>query len=126
MKIIHCNGIKIEQLKKCKKTTPKEAISSFIKSEEKNIQYVCSENENENEGDFLACHFHPFVEAVHLAYSDHLPLAISPDMIWYLITSGVSIHINKNAEHLRHTFVNHEGKEKIEIRPNWLIAKLLK
>ena len=59
---------------------------------------------------------HPFVQAVHLAYSDHLPLIISPDMIWYLISSGFATHINKHSERLRNTFVNHEGKKTIRIR----------
>ena len=59
---------------------------------------------------------HPFVEAVHQAYAQHLPLIISPDMIWYLITSATAIHINKNSEELRYKFVSHEGKKTIEVR----------
>jgi len=37
-------------------------------------------------------------------------------MIWYLIASVASVHINKNAEELRSTFVSHMGKEIIKIR----------
>ena len=31
-------------------------------------------------------------------------------MIWLLIAQGVALHINANAEALRHRFVAHEGK----------------
>lgn len=54
---------------------------------------------------------HPFVEAVHMAYAQHLPLVISPDMIWYLISSGVAKYINAHAEQVRNKFVDHEGKK---------------
>ena len=58
---------------------------------------------------------HNFVEAVNTAYDKHLNLTLSPDMMWLLIAQGVSQHINNNAEELRHQFVTHEGKEKIEV-----------
>ncbi len=59
---------------------------------------------------------HSFLEALHLSYSDHYPLIISPDMIWLLIAQGVAEHINQNAEELRHNFVAHEGKKEIIVR----------
>lgn len=59
---------------------------------------------------------HPFVEAVDFAYSHHVPLTITPDVIFYLITSATAVHINQNAEKLRKTFVNHEGKKELEVR----------
>ena len=43
---------------------------------------------------------HPLMQAVHLAFYDHLPLILTPDIIWYCISSAVGIHINKNAEEL--------------------------
>ena len=117
MKTIRCNDIKIEELKNIDriKTTPKQSTSRFIKADEKQIKFVGSEFAADD-GIFLSSSLHPFVEAARMAYSDHLPLVISPDMIWYLITSGAAVHINKNAEKLRTTFVNHQGKQLIEIR----------
>lgn len=56
--------------------------------------------------------------AINTAYSNHIPLTLSPDIIWLAIAQGLSLHINNNAEELRHQFVNHEGKEKIEIFEN--------
>ena len=57
-----------------------------------------------------------FVGAVHTAYYKHYPLVLSPDMIWQCVAQGFAIHVNKNAEKLRHLFVAHEGKKKIEVR----------
>jgi hypothetical protein len=64
----------------------------------------------------VACDFHPLVSASHIAYDKHLPLVISPDMIWLTIAQGVACHVNNNAEKLRKQFVKHGGKEKIVVR----------
>ena len=56
------------------------------------------------------------VGAVQVAYSKHYPLVLSPDIIWQCVAQGFAIHVNKNAEKLRHMFVAHEGKEKIVVR----------
>jgi len=32
--------------------------------------------------------FHPFMATMHLAYANHYPMTISPDMIWLLIAQG--------------------------------------
>ena len=93
-------------------TSPFNAIKELVNIDEKYIQYVKSER-NEN---LIQSKVHPFVEAVHMAYAYHVPLTITPDMIWYLIASGTSIHINQNAEKLRKIFVNHDGKVEIEIQ----------
>ena len=37
-------------------------------------------------------------------------------MIWQCVAQGFAIHVNKNAEKLRHLFVAHEGKKKIVVR----------
>ena len=57
-----------------------------------------------------------FVEAVHTAYQSHYPLTLSPDIIWQCVAQGFAIHVNKNAEKLRHMFVAHEGKKKLMVR----------
>lgn len=61
------------------------------------------------------CDIHALVETWHTAYSLHLPLSISPDHIKLVILQGLSIHINQNAESLRHHFVNHSGKKEIKV-----------
>jgi hypothetical protein len=52
----------------------------------------------------------PLVLAVHLAFSRHLPLTISPDVVWLTIVQGFSHHVNKNAEALRGRLVRHKGR----------------
>ena len=56
-----------------------------------------------------------FVAAVHMAFGKHYPLVLSPDMLWQCIAQGFAVHVNKNAEKLRGSFVAHEGKKEITI-----------
>ena len=114
MKIIKANDIKVEEIPNLNSLlkSPKEAVKEMVSIDEKYIQYVKVERDE----NLIACDMHPFVQAVHMAYGHHVPLTISPDMIWYLISSGTAVHINQNAENLRKTFVNHEGKKAIGIR----------
>lgn len=57
-----------------------------------------------------------FVGALHTAYQNHYPLKLSVSDFIILIGQGLGKHIDQNAEKLRKHFVNHEGKEMIEIR----------
>ncbi|MCI0711054.1 MAG: DUF4419 domain-containing protein [Chloroflexi bacterium] len=63
----------------------------------------------------LGNYWHPFVEAVAIAFSAHFPLSLSPDHIWLLICQGLATHVNLNAEKLRHHFVQHTGKEALKV-----------
>ena len=56
-----------------------------------------------------------FISAVHTAFANHYPLVLSPDAIWLVISQGFANHVNTNAESLRKSFVDHEGKKTIEI-----------
>ena len=53
---------------------------------------------------------HPFIQAMHIAFS-HLPLILTPDIIWYCISNAAAICINKYSEELRKTFVDHDEKK---------------
>lgn len=59
--------------------------------------------------------YNPFLHAVELAYYEHRPLIISPDMIWLLICQGVSQHIALNSEEFRDLLVEHKGKKNIVV-----------
>ncbi len=59
---------------------------------------------------------HPFVEAIHMAYDRHLPLELGPDDVWLCIAQGFGLHVNENAEALRHKFVRHQGKVVIKVQ----------
>ena len=37
----------------------------------------------------------------HLAFADHRPMAVTPDLLWHYITKGIAIHIHKHSEELR-------------------------
>ncbi len=63
---------------------------------------------------------HPLVQAVHLAFSQHRPLILSPDSIWLTIVQGFGHHVNENAEALRDRMVRHSGKKKLEVRTDSL------
>ena len=52
------------------------------------------------------------LQGFYSAYENHLPIRLTPDIIWLLIIQGFSQHINYNAEYLRNKFVNFENKKK--------------
>jgi hypothetical protein len=43
----------------------------------------------------------PLFDAVLLAFYDHRPLALSPDMVWLAIAQGFASHVNLHAEEMR-------------------------
>ena len=56
-----------------------------------------------------------FMRAVHLAFDNHWPLALSPDDIWLAISQGFATHVNLNADKLRELIVPHEGQINLEL-----------
>ncbi len=72
-------------------------------------------------GDFESCsdyhgavvrkvYGHPLLAAVHLAFSEHRPLVLTPDAVWITIAQGVAHHMTVHGERLRSRFVTHPGK----------------
>jgi hypothetical protein len=45
--------------------------------------------------------YHPFIASVHLAFAEHRPLVLSPDMIWTAILQGLAHHTHCHTEELR-------------------------
>lgn len=60
--------------------------------------------------------FHPLLEAVHIAFSEHRPLVLSPDAIWLVIAQGFSDHVKQNAEASRASFVRHQCQKLLNVR----------
>lgn len=60
--------------------------------------------------------YHPFVAAVHAAFSDHRPLVLGPDAVWLMIAQGLAFHVQANAEQQRSRIVAHEGRELVWVR----------
>ncbi len=57
---------------------------------------------------------HPLIDAVHLAFSQHRPLTLTPDSIWLTIAQGFAHHISEHAEELRSRLVRHAGQRELE------------
>ncbi len=58
---------------------------------------------------------HPLIESVHIAFSEHRPLLLSPDAIWLVIAQGFGIHVRENAEALRSRLVRHADKKELVV-----------
>lgn len=56
-----------------------------------------------------------FISMLNVAYNTHIPIAISPDDIWLIISQSVAKYIELNAEQVRHHFVSHKGKETLTV-----------
>ncbi len=79
-------------------------------------------------GPYLDCSFknkslvdggdNPFFSMVCLAYAEHRPIVLSPDIMWILICNGFSQYVNNDPDKFRDYLVSHEGKKKLEIRTN--------
>lgn len=84
-------------------------INAKIIKQEKKI-YHCSSDLNANkyvEGlDGLIT-----LKGYYKAYVKHIPICITPDILWMLIIQGFSRHIDLNAEKLRSKLVQFQGKK---------------
>ncbi|WP_426750403.1 DUF4419 domain-containing protein [Myxococcus sp. Y35] len=58
---------------------------------------------------------HPLLSAVHLAFSGHRPLVLTPDVLWITIAQGVALHVIRNAEALRFDLVRHRGRMRLTV-----------
>ncbi len=58
---------------------------------------------------------HPLIAAAHLAFSEHRPLTLSPDVIWVTIVQGLAQHIQLSPETYRNILVRHQGKREISV-----------
>ncbi len=59
---------------------------------------------------------HPLIAAVHLAFSGHRPLVLSPDILWITIAQGFALHVIRNAEALRFDLVSHRGRMRLSVK----------
>jgi hypothetical protein len=62
-----------------------------------------------------------FFAACLSAFAQHLPLAISPDHIWALISYAFAQHVDKHAEELRANFVEHDGKKRLLVMADHMV-----
>ena len=55
------------------------------------------------------------IQGLILAYKNHFPITVSPDMIWLLILQGYSRFMDKYHELVREQYVNFEGQKTLHI-----------
>jgi len=55
------------------------------------------------------------IQGLVLAYKNHFPITVSPDMIWLLILQGYSKFMDKYHELVREKYVNFEGQKTLHI-----------
>lgn len=65
---------------------------------------------------YLGTGLNGLAAAVHLAYSRHRPLVLSPDDLWLAACQGLGHHIRSNPEAVREKFVLHEGRMVLEVK----------
>jgi len=61
---------------------------------------------------------HSFLAGMYLAYSEHRPFTVSPEMIWLLILQGVSAHFNYNSKAVLKYYPHLKNKKELEIINN--------
>ena len=55
------------------------------------------------------------ISLLHMSFSQHRPLILSPDVIWLTIIQGVAFHLDKNHEKLRKKFVDFKGQKTLNV-----------
>lgn len=63
----------------------------------------------------IRSHGHPFIAAVHEAFSLHLPLVLAPDDVWLCLAQAFAHHINASPEQWRSRLVGSDGRRTITI-----------
>jgi hypothetical protein len=98
--------------KKVRKPSSVEAFSTFdMEGRLKNCVPVFHEFDSIN----------LFAQAVHVAFYEHYPLRLGPDVIWLTILQGLAKHIDQDPEGQRKNFVNFEGKQTLVVcRPQFI------
>lgn len=62
-----------------------------------------------------------FMQALHGAFSEHIPFSLSPEMAWYLIAHEIAVHIKLNQDRYRGYFTASWENETIIVRDDSLV-----
>mmetsp|Transcript_24376 Transcript_24376/g.51711 ORF Transcript_24376/g.51711 Transcript_24376/m.51711 type:complete len:544 (-) Transcript_24376:781-2412(-) len=62
-----------------------------------------------------------FLAACLTAFAQHLPLELSPDHVWAVLSYAFAKHVDTHAEELRKNFVQHEGKKRLLVEVNGFV-----
>ncbi|MEU4117854.1 DUF4419 domain-containing protein [Kitasatospora sp. NPDC028055] len=63
------------------------------------------------------------LRAAHTAFAEHLPLSLSPDVLWYAVVHEVAVHVRLNAERYEGLFnaTPGGGKRTVQVRDDSLL-----
>jgi hypothetical protein len=92
----------------------------------KNTEILVSSFEELQKEDNIVASSGSFLRGTIQAWARHLHLVLRPEDIWFAILVQLNFYMSANAEKLRHLFVNHEGKERIELATEEMNAENLK
>ena len=70
---------------------------------------------NTKENQFFNSKCKSLIQGLILAYKNHYPITITPDMIWLLIEQGFVRYMKKYKDKVRENFVNFSGKKELKI-----------
>ncbi|MEV7020629.1 DUF4419 domain-containing protein [Kitasatospora sp. NPDC093558] len=63
------------------------------------------------------------LRAAHLAFCGHLPLSLSPDVLWYAVVHEVAVHVRLNAKAYEGLFTDTPGqRQEIAVRDDSLLG----
>lgn len=77
---------------------------------------ILMHNFDTDENNFFNSGKKSLIQGLILAYKNHYPIVISPDMIWILFLQGFSRFMEKYSEFVRDKFVDFSGKKIIEVK----------
>jgi hypothetical protein len=64
----------------------------------------------------------PLLRAVHLSFAAHVPLSLSPDVLWFTVVHEVAVHVRLNAEQYAGLFTDAPGhRQEIRVRDDSLL-----
>lgn len=111
------NNIKEYICKNIIKRDQKGLIETIVENEEyykKDIDTIVFNN-IDKEVNFNSPHNNGLIGTIIYAYSNHIPLILKPDDIWFAIILNFSRYVNKNSEELRNLFVEHDDKIDLKV-----------
>ena len=94
-------------------STGREIAQSILRKKSKSgkdleiLAIGCTEKELFNVGQDV------FFQTLVIAFAEHRPVVITPDMIWLLICQGFSYHIRQHPEAFRSQIVSHKRKKQL-------------
>jgi hypothetical protein len=101
----------IETLERPKKLVEEKPFSEIVKTFSDKVEFLPNPDAK-----LIPGGYHSFIYGLYLAYSEHRPFTLSPDMIWLLVLQGISNHVNFSHESGNNIFPNFTDKKKIVIQ----------